>query len=167
MRMLKVLGISIALTLAVSPISLLFSDNIEDGLKNKSYYSHIYDYTSISLGNIHLCYRKVFNDKIPKGCELEFTQNQMDNVVKIINILNQISYVEDQSDPNIAFEYGGNCQAISLLAHAYLDDAGIKNEIIIVKSHMYNTIYLENRVYKLDATNSIFKEINNEKFREN
>lgn len=163
--MLRVLSISLAIFISVTPISLVFGDNVDKELMKKDYYTHVYDYTTISFGKINICVRHIFNDKIPKGCELDFTSNQMDNVIKIINTLNQITYVETQSNPEIAFEYGGNCQAISLLAHTYLNKANIKNELVIEKDHMYNTISLDNKIYKLDITNSIFKEINNEKFR--
>lgn len=153
-----IINLIFAIVVASSNLSVTFGDDIEKCLSNKTYYSHIYNYKYISLGKFNICRMCIYDDRIPKGCELEFSNNDMDNVVKIINILNQVTYVEDQPNPAVAFEYGGNCQAITLLAHSYFNKANIKNNIVVTRNHMYNTIEINGKLYKVDITNSIFIE---------
>lgn len=162
-----IINFIVILSVTFLPITITYG---EHPLNSKSYYDYVYDYISISFGKLNIVWRLIYNGKIPKGCELEFGDNQMDNVVKIVNLLNQITYVEKQPNPNIAFEYGGNCQAISLLANAYLNKAGIDNKLSVKRDHMYNTLTIDGKLYKLDIVNEIFMEINggdNVKLRKN
>ena len=159
-----IINVVIILLVTFLPISVSYGEPI----KGKDYYPYVYDYTSISFGKFNIVWRNIYNGKIPKGCELDFGENDMDNVVKVINLLNQITYVEKQPNPNIAFEYGGNCQAITLLAQAYLNNAGLSNDLYMEKDHMYNTVIIDGVLYKLDIVNEIFMELgggNDVKFR--
>ena len=48
----------------------------------------------------------------------------------------------------------GNCQALSLTFKGILDNYDINNEIVGSSSHVYNTVYVGNKVYTIDFSNN-------------
>ena len=127
-------------------------------LETKLYYNRLVDYVDLTTGKIHLCLPTVYNYQIPKGHSLEFSGDDMNDVLSIINTLTRVPYDKDQSNPLEVFDAGGNCQAISLLTKAYLDNADIKNILVTEPTHMYNIVYIDGDTYVLDIVNNIFRE---------
>ena len=138
------------------PIVYVGAD-IKDCLEDKLYFNRLVDYTDISVGDLHICFPDIYNYEIPRGHKLVFCDNEMDNVVMIHNTLTHIPYSRYQADPRKVFTDGGNCQAVTLLAKAYLDVAKIENELVTETHHMYNRVLIEGEWYILDITNNIFR----------
>lgn len=80
--------------------------------------------------------------------------NTLDNILEAIG---QVNYNETQNNPDKIEEYGGNCQAYTLLLDAYCKDNNIESKIFYSTNHMYNRVKIDNVWYKLDLTKGIME----------
>lgn len=75
----------------------------------------------------------------------------------IMDAIGKVNYNETQNDPNLVAEYGGNCQAYSLLLDAYCKENNIESKLYYTSNHMYNQVHLDNIWYKVDITKGIME----------
>lgn len=138
-------------------------EDIESYLESKPKYEEILNYTNYKLGETNICFASRYNREPLIYNIIDSKCSDRDNVRNIINYLNDFEYNEIQNDPTLLDEFGGNCQAKSLLAQDYFKELGLENEIIYTTDHMYNKVKIDEDFYKIDLTyNTMTKEKINE-----
>ncbi len=89
----------------------------------------------------------------------EIKGNDSETIVfdEIMDAIGKVNYNETQNDPNKISDYGGNCQAYSLLLEAYCKQNNITSKLHYTDKHMYNHVQLMGVWYKVDVTKGIME----------
>lgn len=89
--------------------------------------------------------------------EIPKEKSQAGTLDNILEAIGQLNYNENQNNPDKIEEYGGNCQAYTLLLDAYCKQNSIESKIFYSTNHMYNRVKIDNVWYKLDLTKGIME----------
>lgn len=117
--------------------SLVFEDNIP------------YKFSAFRLNDRYLLsYPHYYN--IPK------IERYYQDVSDLFIELCKLDYIETQSNPNILFQDGGNCQAFAIYVCAVLTEMGYDNGFIPSINHICNWVVLEDGVYRIDIVRRSF-----------
>lgn len=139
------------------------AENIEDYLASEPKYVEVLNYTNYKLGDTNICFTARYKREPLMLNVINSRDTDRDNVRNIINFINEFEYNELQNDPTLLDEFGGNCQAKSLLARDYFNELGLENNIVYTEDHMYNRVKIDKDYYKIDLTyNTMTKEEVNE-----
>ena len=137
---------------------IISSGDVEKYLSSKDYYNEILDYTNYKMGNINVTFMERFNsDEIELENIYESKDSNMEKLRKVINYINEYKYNDFQNDPRLLKEYGGNCQAKSLLAEEYFKSLNWESELVTTTDHMYNRVKVDDTWYKLDLTYNVLE----------
>lgn len=152
-----ILAIPLTYSLSTGELYIHANDDLEKYLSTKEHYENILNYTNYNMGNLNITFVDRYKpiNKLPEV--YEFTDSDEDKLRKIINYLNRYPYNDIQNDPSLLEEYGGNCQAKSLLAKNYFDKENWSNELVYTEDHMYNRVKINDNWYTLDLTENILK----------
>lgn len=140
---------------------LITTGDIEKYLSSKDYYEKILDYTNYSMGNLNITFVERYRDDVELVSVYKETDNDMEKLRKIVNSINEYSYNDLQNDPKLLSEYGGNCQAKTLLADQYFNQLGWESDIVTEPGHMYNKVKVDGSWYTLDLTYNTLERMNN------
>lgn len=88
-----------------------------------------------------------------------FEGTEEEIVSSVFGYLEKFNFSESQSNPNEIEEFGGNCQAFTLLFKKMCDEGGIENYVETTETHMSNLVVLNNKKYKIDVPNRILEEV--------
>ncbi len=117
--------------------SLAFDDNIP------------YKVSVFRLGNKYiLSYPHYYG--VPK------IERSYQDVSDLFITLCTLDYNEFQSNPNILFQEGGNCQAFAIYVRAILTEMGYDNGFIPYSDHICNWVVLEDGIYRIDIVKKAF-----------
>lgn len=140
---------------------IISKGDIEKNLENKDYYEKILDYTNYKLGEMNVTFIERYRDDIKLTSVYKESDNDLEKLRKIVNYINEYSYNDLQNDPNLLKEYGGNCQAKTLLANQYFNELAWESDIVTQPGHMYNKVKVNGDWYKLDLTYNTLERIKN------
>lgn len=143
------------IVMVVAENDKVIENELKDRFTNTNVYEDIYDYKYISLGDINFL-------KLYKNVDIKFDKvngNTSEKIKKCFDIVCKFKYIENQSNPNLVEEKGGNCHALSIYFKYLCLNNGIYSEIELTDTHAYNLVKLGNKVYKIDITNKIIEEV--------
>ena len=112
-----------------------------------------------TIGNIDFIVSDKYNTQ---ASNLKNINNNNSEVVLFDNIMDaigNINYNKEQNNPDLIPDFGGNCQAYSLLLDSYCNKYNIKSNIKYTSNHMYNEVCLNSVWYKVDLTDGIMENI--------
>lgn len=122
--------------------------SIED-LLHRNYgdiYPYIYDYDYVYLFNKVILVARIYTVTTSLVSEKSLED--------IVSIAANMDYNQNQPNPNLLLEYGGNCQALTLFVLEWAKKHGVEYEIFYVnEEHMWCCVYSEGYMYKFDTLN--------------
>lgn len=145
----KLNNIILIVTNEDKPLDYVLQEKVGD------YYFRIYDYKYLSLGCLKIL---KYQDKIDTE-EPVFDGTDKEKFYKCFDVMKSLSYNLGQSNPNLVVSKGGNCQALSLQFDYMLKINNIKCDLEGTVTHMYNKVYIDNNVYKVDITNKTIEKV--------
>lgn len=149
----KVIGLHVTV---LNRNEMSIENNLQNKLKNDEY-PMVYEYSVIRLKNADIVfYKSGVHSKLPnvyKGSESQVFQ-------KCFNYCLNFKYNQDNPNPNLLKDEGGNCQALSIMFKELCEKNGLECKIILTEDHAYNEVILKNGdAYEVDITNKSIKEI--------
>lgn len=118
-------------------------------------YPYILNCKILTVGTVDIIFTKEYRKyTLPT---FHKSTNELNEFNTILDKIGGVKYSDSQNDPDKVKQYGGNCQALSLLLDYNCKKYGITSKLEYNTNHMWNSVQLDQKWYKVDLTKNEMK----------